>query len=97
MIYDDWKPRSDRDDDWWNEPEPEPEPEEEPDMDEISKQLSDALEKDFPGLKLKHAPHAGNGEPKPGTNQPTISRQIDTLIAGLEARIALLQELRATL
>jgi hypothetical protein len=51
-------------------------------MDEIAKQIGDALEKDFPGAKLKHAPHpAGNGEPQPP--RTTVSQDIDALKAKL--------------
>jgi hypothetical protein len=63
-------------------------------MDEMAKEITDALNKDFPGAKLKHAPHAAGGNGKP---EPTLSQQIDQLIGGLQARIRVLEALRATL
>jgi hypothetical protein len=63
-------------------------------MDEIAKQIGDALEKDFPGTKLKHAPHpGGNGQPAP----VTLSQQLELVIEGLRTRIAMLEKLKATL
>jgi hypothetical protein len=67
-------------------------------MDEMAKEIQNALDTDFPSLKLKHAPHPGpNGEPKPTQPEPTLTAQIDALIAGLRTRISYLEKLRATL
>ena len=66
-------------------------------MDELAQQINNALERDFPNSKLRHAPHTapGNGEPK--TAEPTMTAQIDALVAGLQARIAMLERLRGSL
>ena len=64
-------------------------------MDEMAKEINAALARDFPDTKLKHAPAAspgGNGKP-----EPTLSAQIDHLISGMQARIRVLEALRATL
>jgi hypothetical protein len=91
--YDDWKTRSDRDDDWWNEPEPETE-EEEPEMignDEMAKELETALNKDV-AMPKTAALKANGGQP-----QPTISDDIDRLIARLTSTIRGLEMLKGTL
>jgi hypothetical protein len=66
-------------------------------MDDMAKEIENALKQDFPNARLKHAPHPspGSGEPKPA--EPTITAQIDALIAGLQSRIRVLEKLRATL
>ena len=63
-------------------------------MDELALQINNAPERDFPAAKLRHAPHTapGNGEPK--TAEPTLTAQIVSLVAGLQARIAMLEKLR---
>jgi hypothetical protein len=66
-------------------------------MDEMAKEIETALKHDFPNAKLAHKPFAGNGEPKPAQPEPTLSAQIDALIAGLQGRIRVLEKLRATL
>jgi hypothetical protein len=94
MTYDAWKLRSDRDDDWWNEPEPEAEEEEESDMDEITKQINDALEKDFPASKLAHKPIGNSGEPGEKPARATATEQINATIAEFQALIRVLERVR---
>jgi hypothetical protein len=61
-------------------------------MDEMAKEIENALKHEFPKLK---SPQPNGGEGKPA--EPTLSAQIDALIAGLEGRIRVLEKLRATL
>lgn len=50
-------------------------------MDEMAKEIQNALDADFPNLKLKHAPHPGPGDPKP--KPTTVSQDIEALRAKL--------------
>jgi hypothetical protein len=65
-------------------------------FDEIAHQLNEALSQDFPGSKLKH-------EARPQTNsgkepeRATLSQEIDSVIASLNARIRILEKLRESL
>ena len=65
-------------------------------MDEIAKQLTDALDKDFsPGSKLAHKPIGNSGEPdgKPARG-PTTTEQINATIAEFQALIRVLEKVR---
>ena len=50
-------------------------------MDEMAKEIENALKTDFPNARLKHAPHPGNGEPKP--ERTTVAQDIEALKAKL--------------
>jgi hypothetical protein len=92
--YDAWKTRSDRDDGPDDEFEPEPE-EEDDDMineNELAKELTDVMTKD-PVSMPKTAGLKANG----GQSQPTISDDIDRLIARLHSTIRGLEMLKGTL
>jgi hypothetical protein len=52
-------------------------------MDEMAKEIENALKQDFPNARLKHAPHSspGSGEPKP--ERTTVIQDIEALKAKL--------------
>lgn len=53
MTYDAWKLRSDRDDDWWNEPEPEPEEDNPMTEDAVTKAVAEDLAETFKPLQFR--------------------------------------------
>jgi hypothetical protein len=62
-------------------------------MDDITKQINDALDKDFPGSKLAHKPIGNSGEPdKPA--RATATEQINATIAEFQALIRVLEKVR---
>lgn len=63
-------------------------------MDDMTKDIESALKADFPNAKLAHRP-LPNG--KPLMDPPTLTAEIDQMIAGLQARISFLEQLRRTL
>ena len=58
-------------------------------MEELAKQINAALDRDFPGVNLKHK--VVNGDTK---DQPTTTEQINATIAEFQALIRVLEKVR---
>jgi cyanate lyase len=70
-------------------------------MEELAKQINDALDHDFKDVpKLRASPFKNNPppiDPMPPTDKPTVTAMIDATIAYLEAQIKALHEVRRRL